>query len=354
MRIELKRLTTKFCRILQHHGVQYALFRFYRYFLFHYVFTKWKKNSTEPVLPPAPIELITGLKEKHPRALRKAHKLIGNLLHTTVSIQGEYVCIHGQKEDFSNTTTAILAHWDPHSIADPYVINMCRHFKSLGWKVILASANKIQGIEENPDWADAILYRRCYGYDFTSWKAALDCFSSLWNCNEIILCNDSVFAPIGSYAPMHEKMQNISCDFWGITESRDLRPHLQSFHLVFRRAALQHYALKQFFNAVQMSDDRIMAIDYETTLSIWLALHGLCPAAFAPLIPNAPFYFNAITYQWAQLIEAGVPLLKRELLINTHLMNKNEWNSISKMKKYDVTIIENYLSRVHKYFYKKR
>ena len=123
---------------------------------------------------------------------------------------------------------------------------MARHLKQLGKKIILCSAAPLAALPQETDIFDAIVCRTCAGYDFTSWKAAFEAFPSLYEAAEVTLCNDSVFAPIGSYAPVYQTMASIPCDFWGMSFSHEIMPHMQSFHLVLRKKALQHTAFKHF------------------------------------------------------------------------------------------------------------
>lgn len=152
--------------------------------------------------------------------------------------------------DCTNSEAALLAHWDPENIVDPYVLHMAHHLKQLGKKVILCSAAPLTTLPQETDIFDAIVCRTCAGYDFTSWKAAFEAFPSLYDAKEVTLCSDRVFAPIGSYAPVYQTMASIPCDFWGMTFSHEIMPHMQSFHLVLRKRALQHPAFKNFIAAV--------------------------------------------------------------------------------------------------------
>ena len=248
--------------------------------------------------------------------------------------------------DFTGTTTAVVAHWDPQGVVDAYVVYLCRQFKKLGWKVVLASGGPVR-CEERPDWADAVISRICDGYDFTSWKAALATFPTLLACKELVLCNDSVFGGLGAYGAMHAKMAALPCDFWGITESHEVVPHLQSFYLVFRPAALRHPAFSDFFDRVPLCNARTEAIRCETTLSLWLALHGLRPAAFVPCVTAAWQRVNPSCERWAELLRLGAPVFKRELV----LKNEREVSLVGWMDRviatgYPLALLVAYCNRI--------
>lgn len=223
--------------------------------------------------------------------------------------------LHGRAADFTGVAVAVVAHWDPDGLVDPYVIRLCRQLKQDGFQVVLASGGLSSALPAPDGWADAVVVRDCPGYDFASWRAALLALPSLWRSAALVLCNDSVFGGVGSYAPMHAAMARVDCDFWGVAESRERAPHLQSYYLVFRPLALASQALADFFERVPLSDDRPAAVACEVRLTRELVRAGLHPAAFAPFPPGARDDLNPSCELWRELLEAGAPLFKRELVL---------------------------------------
>jgi len=302
------------------------------------------------VLPPSAVEMSPGLNAGEGEAIAGARRLLEGFPGKSVSIDGNYVCMHGAGADFSGSTAVVVAHWDPQGIVDPYVVHMCRSFRAQNRKIILSSHAALKQTEiitYLPDWADAILYRTCAGYDFTSWKAALHCFPSLLRCSELVLCNDSVFGGIGSYTPMHEAMRMISCDFWGVTASREIMPHIQSSYLVFRQAALEHECFTRFFAAVPLSDSRDLAIRFELRLALWLSLHGLQPGVYAP-VSRVPDVCNPSLYLWRKLLAHDVPMLKRTLVITDNIGMSGLSEELAK-RQYPMEYISQYVLRTQKY-----
>ncbi len=265
---------------------------------------------------PECIDLIPGLVQGTANARAQADICLKKLPDSTIAIDEYAFCLYGKENIFYGKKVVLLAHWDPDDRIDPYVQYLAKSLKSTGWKVILSSASKPceQSLEQWHDWADAIVYRTCQGYDFTSWKAALELFPSLYEASELVLTNDSYFGPFGSFEPMHVTMDSIACDFWGITENRELQPHLQSYYLVLRASALQHEAFKMFMERVPLSADRSTAILFEINISLWLASHGLQPAAFIPASDDRALHVNPVLHYWQQVFERGAPLIKRDLL----------------------------------------
>ena len=258
--------------------------------------------------------------------------------------------------DFSGAEVVLVAHWDPQRVVDPYVRQMCRHFRLLGKRVVLCSAEEPVGVSAEPDWADAVLHRTCPGYDFTSWKAAFALFPTLFQSREVTLCNDSVFAPVGSYAPVYAAMERMTCDFWGMVYSDERRPHLQSFHLVLRENTLRHQAFRQFLDATPGDANRMRAIGLEFRFGAWLELHGLRPAAYFSLgndvneshtIYGKTSRCNPSLHFWRILLQHGCPVFKRALLKATtkDLMPFDWWSELAG-RGYDMSLITAYFHRV--------
>ncbi len=239
-------------------------------------------------------------------------------LHTRHHISDyDYTCIYGHDVNFTNAQCVIVAHWDPHGIVDPYVVHQCREFKKMGKKIILASAHPINSCECLKDcssWCDAIIFRQCQGYDFTSWKAALHCFPSVLNSKELLLTNDSYFGPIYSFDKIHARMATVPCDFWGLNYSLEIAPHLQSFYLVFKPQVLQHECFTKFFDHVGMDNGKDVAVAYEVSLALWLESYGFTGAAYCTLRSWCRLQHNLTVVTPKILISYGVPYLKRSSL----------------------------------------
>jgi|GEM_PF-1580796 len=295
----------------------------------------------------SPLDLVSGLKINELKTWGRNRGVGSRVLGPNVSILQSMQCKHGSGAIFSGQRVAVLAHWDPDGVVDPYVIHYLAHFKELGCRAILISDNAVKLTEDLIQVTDAVLYRTCPGYDFTSWKGTLEYFPSLIEAKELILTNDSIFAPVGSLSCMHSAMQEIRCDFWGAVGSRECTPHLQSYYLVFRGTALRHEAFSRFWGGVQPDGDRKRAIWYETLLSPWLALNGLQPAVYAPMPPINDHITNLAHDFWKQLIDIGVPFFKRELLKeNARHAIVDDCMDVLADAGYPIHLIANYFNRI--------
>ena len=294
-----------------------------------------------------PVELLPGLPGGDAKARRTARACLRDMPGHPVSVYESTKILRGQGTDFTGKKVALLAHWDPQGQLDPYVVHYLRHLKELGWYTVLASASPPDlALHESPE-VDALVHRSCKGYDFTSWKAALERMPSLLNARELVLTNDSIFAPVGSLAPVHAVMDAVACDFWGMVESHEVQPHLQSYYMVFRPKVLEHKAFKVFWDGVTASPRRVDAIRFELTLSLWLALHGLTPGAFVTVAARPLHVLNPAHDAWRELIGNGAPFIKRDLLqINRDCADLSDWAEVVGLRGYPVEFVANYLGRL--------
>jgi lipopolysaccharide biosynthesis protein len=162
------------------------------------------------------------------------------------------------------------------------------------------------------------------GLDFRMWQTALASLD-LSTCDELLLVNSSVLGPVHPLRPIFEQMSRQSCDFWSMTDSFEVAWHLQSYFLVFKRAAFTSDRFRDFFRSVLPYRDKDQVIrSYELGLTRFLEEGGLVPAAFVPMgswveSPAGRKRLcdkgrNATLFYPLQLLSAGMPLVKVQLL----------------------------------------
>src|SRR5262249_50677249 len=146
-------------------------------------------------------------------------------------------------------------------------------------------------------------------------------------------------------------MQEIDCDYWGITDSLAVGRHIQSDFLVFRKPVIASPIFADFWrNLVPSEDKRQLIVQCESRMSQELARHGFRPAALfkedlrvriraaalagkrcvqqfilhpaALLRPgdvwHSAYRFNDAQYFWKDVIRQRMPFVKVELMrLNT-------------------------------------
>ena len=269
-------------------------------------------------------------------------------------IRDHVFCQHHASNNpkFSGEKVALVAHWDPHGIVDPYVVHYLKALKNIGYTTILISAGTVHMSDYLFTAADYVLWRDCPGYDFTSWKAAFEYYPSLFEAREILVTNDSIFGPMHPLFIVHEVMDKRRCDFWGLVCSIERVTHLQSYYIVFRSSSIESEAFKNFFKSVDTTEDREETIArYELGLTQWLQRNRLIAGAYitpADMPPWQPVNRGPLQILWRQFLrDLKMPFLKRDIVTQKYLwlIIKNWKEEVAKTG-YPVSLINDYLQRM--------
>lgn len=282
-----------------------------------------------------------------PSADREALWTMASGWREPCSIADSVHVLSGRENNFFGQRVALLAHWDSNSCVAPYVWYYAEKLAALGFTVVLASGVPLSAssLPGGTSPFAAIVWRDCPGYDFTSWKAGLEAFPSLYEAEELFITNDSIFAPIGDFQPIFDGMRPVPCDVWGLVETQVTIPHLQSYGVLFRRKALQHPALAEFFARIPASNDRILALKHEQRLAVWLYQHGLSIGAWLPARSLPWPWFNPLHRTWRQMLALGLPLMKRDMFLHrTGTSFPQGWQHEAERQGYPPDLISDYLS----------
>ena len=131
------------------------------------------------------------------------------------------------------------------------------------------------------DWQAArrlcalVVHRENFGRDFGAWHDLMPEVRRRWpHPEEIILANDSVLGPIHPLAPVIEAMRSGGDGLFGLTESLQGGPHLQSYLLLARgRAAVSD--LMDFLRRLHVSHSKWLLVQMgEIRLSRWMRRRG--------------------------------------------------------------------------------
>jgi hypothetical protein len=98
-----------------------------------------------------------------------------------------------------------------------------------------------------------------------------------------IIVNDSIFGPLQDITTTLERCDFAEADVWGMTDSYDVRYHLQSYFLIFGPAALASDCFRDFWKRVRyIGQKRSAVLLYEVGLSKALLKSGLRVKALFP------------------------------------------------------------------------
>lgn len=223
--------------------------------------------------------------------------------------------LHNLPVAYHETACCLFSHHAPTPVVDPPVYRYLAALKEAGYVIVFVStAPALPDVEVDRlrTFCSSILHRDNEGLDFASWKSALDAFPGIKDASELLLANDSVYVHPAGLARVFSTMKTVDCDFWGLTESREKHPHLQSYFLVFRKRALEHSAFSTFWESVGVMPQKKAVIDqYEVGMTTALVRAGLQAAAYAPALCRQ----NPTLAHPEELLQRfSLPAIKRSIL----------------------------------------
>ncbi len=277
----------------------------------------------------------------------------------------------------------VLVHYDRDDIVDSYLFPYIQSLKDNSSHLVFVSTAKLSNsdVKKLEVYCDIVILRENIGYDFMSYSVGLESFT-YQDYDEVILCNDSVYAPLYPLENLFTSMQNTPCDFWGITDNTDMGYHIQSYFILFKSPILKHKAFQDFWQNIEVLESKIAIIErYEVGLSQILIKAGFIPRVsthfqpsfwqklsifLAKLTPKNIIKkfksfregrvrlvrigkINSTHYFWKELVTQGkVPFIKIELLRDNPLGVdiKEVEKTIEKYTDYDTKLIINHLQRM--------
>jgi lipopolysaccharide biosynthesis protein len=275
----------------------------------------------------------------------------------------------------------LFAHFDRDNIIDPYVIHYVSALAQLG-AVIFVSTSRLSRAEiakVRPYTVEA-LWRPNFGYDFMSWQLGMKLVDDLDRYDEIVVCNDSAYAPLFPLGEMFEVMETSQAAFWGVTSSCEAVRHIQSYFMAFRRPVLERREFWQFWNDVGLQPSKRALIEaYELGLSVLLERVGLTGASYFPVeellndaltnfnyfsvLPLKRYYYspaqpldvgrllagthNKTVTLWKELILSRVPMIKIELFRDNPTQEPlhEVFATLERHSRYPVQTIHDHLKR---------
>jgi hypothetical protein len=138
----------------------------------------------------------------------------------------------------------------------------------------------------DPDWqavrhlAALVVQRQNFGLDFGAWRDIMPEIRRRWPVlQEMLLMNDSVLGPIYPMEPLIQAMRNGGDGLFGLTDSLQGRPHLQSYLLLAHGAPVVE-DLMRFLQNLYISHSKWLLVRMgEVRLSQWMRRRGHYVAA---------------------------------------------------------------------------
>ena len=230
-----------------------------------------------------------------------------------------------------------FASYSPSASVPAYVLFHLKALRAFSSRLVFVSNSPISESSRGDLNAvcDLVVERSNKGYDFGAWRDVI-LAERMNDWDEVLLTNSSVVGPLFDLSPLFEDMQSRPCDFWGLTHSVNIRPHIQSYFVCFRRRLTTAPVWEEFWRGVDDKLNKRQVIrKYEVQFKTIFESHGFVGDTYLPQMRKSgmervffrrlntalPLFVvldknqtNPTIHSPLELIENGLPYLKASLL----------------------------------------
>lgn len=230
----------------------------------------------------------------------------------------------------------IFVHYSANNSLAPYVLPYLQGLKEVCSEIVFVSNSLLAAPDRQKiePLVAKVLQRDNSAMDFGAWKHAIDAIGwpYLETFDELVLANDSCYAPMFPLADMFKVMRTDDSQFWGVTEhpagitrSGELAAHLQSYFLVFNKSVILSGVFRRFWSEVSLKNTDYNAVigNYEARLTPLLNNAGFTHGVYidhpdhtsdASASWEDSLYINPTIWSWRELLQRKSPFLKRKAI----------------------------------------
>ena len=231
---------------------------------------------------------------------------------------GNQVNLETSNADLESRRIAVLAHWSDSSQVSSSLNALIDELLDNSYEIVLVSAcesPKELQFENGQEKKITILRKPNYGYDFGSWSVAFSFFPKIFEASEVLVLNDSCAGPFSSMRHLLQEMSKSPYHITGVTDSAQIRYHIQSYMMHFKNGSLDNEAMRKFWSEIYSQDDKKAVIQaYEIGLTSVAQSNGMYVGAIFPWNLVTDYWMNPSIHGAKRLLELGFPFLKREFI----------------------------------------
>jgi hypothetical protein len=178
----------------------------------------------------------------------------------------------------SPKSVALYVHYAPDGTVSEMVLCQLRLLRASGFAIVFATGAAHvpdAGWDAVKDIAALVVQRQNFGLDFGAWSDLVPEVRRRWpSLDELLLANDSVLGPLFPLDAIVDAMRSGGAGLFGLTESLQGGPHLQSYLLLARGHAAAHDLLG-FLDRLYITHSKWLLIQMsEIRLARWMRTRG--------------------------------------------------------------------------------
>lgn len=238
--------------------------------------------------------------------------------------------IESNGADLTNSRIVLVAQWSSGENFPASTLELLSQLIENSYSVVLISASEILqplAIPSEIKSQITVVRKPNIGYDFGSWSTAFHLFPEIFDAEHLLIVNDSNAGPFAPLKEIITKLENSQFNLTGITDSLQIRYHLQSYFLHLDKLSLQNEAIRKFWREIRHHEDKSQVIkSYELGLTSIVQAQELYAGAIFPWNLISDYWENPSIHGAKRLLQLGFPLIKREVLRN---LSKSEIEDLS-------------------------
>jgi rhamnosyltransferase len=222
-------------------------------------------------------------------------------------------------EDPAGKKVVLFVCFAPNGLMRKHSFHYMRQLRDAGFIVYALAANDradLEVFDPGQETCDALVSRENVGFDFAIWAATILKNPRILQASDLLLVNDSVIGPLFSMDRILTDIELSSADIVGLTDSSQIKYHIQSFFLYIKRPVIKSDAFLNFIIGIKSYIDKETVIkEYELNfISLMIAAGFRCEALFSLSRLRFSPKQNPSIECWRELLAAGFPFLKSELV----------------------------------------
>lgn len=264
---------------------------------------------------------------------------------------------------------AIYVVYDGQCVINEYIDHVLRELRRhVQYLIVVCNfQNPKSGTEYVRNHADRLICRENKGFDAGAYKDVICAEIGnefLEGYDELLLINDSFYAPIFPFDEMFGRMDDIDCDYWGMTrfpggtyEGSEIGPHIQSFFICIRSSIMRNQRFWDFWTNLSYPTCFAEAVfSFEYALNELLVKNGYSGMAYAEtnkkriaLLSDENPYMK---YPLSLIKDCRVPVVKRKAFSLNNEDFENACMALDYIKKhssYNYRLIVDHLRYVSQY-----
>ncbi|ANN61776.1 hypothetical protein A9174_28205 [Mesorhizobium loti NZP2037] len=225
---------------------------------------------------------------------------------------------------------AIFFFYDERGQVDDYIFYLLEKLRPFVETIIFVSNGEISKSSEASlrSAVDETIIRENTGFDVGAYRQGLEFigYDKLGDYDEILLLNHTFYGPVFPFSEMFSEMERRDCDFWGISDHKEVTPnpftgigvlprHLNSHFIAVRKAMLESIAFRNYWERMpKIRDYAESVLLHESRFTVF----------FEDLGYKSETYLDSDKYNSAypvmidvdQIYNDRSPILKRRLFFN--------------------------------------